>query len=77
MADWSDLVGMTLRQARNRALEYNHDIAVVRIAEKNMKYDINYARGTVLVETNESGEAAIVIAQYGTEHPNKMIANKQ
>jgi len=73
MADWSDLVGMTLAQAKKRAESFGSNVAVIRIAEAYIAPDIDRTKGTVLVSVNESGPQAIVVATHGVEHPNTPV----
>ena len=69
MADWSDLVSLPLKKARERAERYGYNIAVFRIGEKYMTPEIDRSKPTVMVSINESGEDGIVIATHGIEHP--------
>lgn len=73
MADWSDLVGMTLAQAQKRAESYGSNIAVIRIAEAYVTPEIDRTRNTVLISVNESGPQAIVVATHGVEHPDSAV----
>ena len=74
MADWSDIVGKTLTQARQHADRYDHDVSVIQIGESYEQPAGQHERPSVLVGVNESGNQAIVVRQFGVEGPQVLPA---
>lgn len=74
MADWSDIVGMNLEDARKRADKYGHDVEVMMIEEdgKDLRpgsKDPERTRPAVLVTVDGEGEEAKVLAEHRTVEP--------
>lgn len=71
MADWSDIIGMDLKAARERAAKYDHDVEVMMIQEEGKEVrpgekDPERTRPAVLVTVDGVGEDAKVLAEHRT-----------
>jgi hypothetical protein len=64
MADWSDLKGLTVPKATERAARYKHTLRVMRQGDMWMEPDATYDEDRINVGVN-TDEEPIVIHVYG------------
>lgn len=74
MADWSDIVGLTLAQAKIRAAKYNHEVTEVKIGVAPVRAQCDQTKPTVMVLIENSGHGPVITAQLGVNQPSAISA---